>query len=108
MTTGKVYDWNSAREAALEITGDAKRNSNILNAAKKGFKYYGYRWMIMENKTKKKAVFAVNKKTDMIEIRFESIAATLRYYQATSSTGLRRSLKNPGRFGWKGCYWFYA
>lgn len=108
LETGKVYDWNSAREAALEITGDAKRNSNILNAAKKGFKYYGFRWLIMEEKSKKKPVFGVNKKTEMVEIRFESIAAALRYYSADNGNGLRKSLKHPGRFSWKGCWWFFG
>lgn len=106
LKTGKVHDWNSARDAAREITGDAKRNSNILNAAKKGFHYYGYKWLIMEEKTKKKSVFGVNKKTELVEVRFESIAAALRFYDAKSSTGLRRSLKNPGRFGWRGYWWF--
>lgn len=108
MTTGKVHDWNSAREAALEITGDAKRNSNILNAAKKGFNYYGYRWLIMEEKTKKKAVFGVNKKTELIETRFQSITDAVRAYDAPNANGIRKSLKNPGRYSWKGCYWFYG
>ena len=108
LETGKVYDWNSAREAALEITGDAKRNSNILNAAKKGFKYYGFRWLIMEEKTKKKSVFGVNKKTELVEVRFESIIAAVRELEGKNTNGIRRSLKNPGRFSWMGYYWFFG
>ena len=108
LETGKVYDWNSAREAALEITGDAKRNSNILNAAKKGFKYYGFRWLIMEEKSKKKPVFGVNKKTEMVEVRFESIIAAVRELEGKNTNGIRKSLKNPGRFSWKGYYWFFG
>lgn len=108
LETGKVHDWNSARDAALEITGDAKRNSNILNAAKKGFKYYGFRWLIMEEKTKKKAVFGVNKKTELVEVRYESITAAVRELQGKNSNGIRRSLRNPGRYSWRGYWWFFG
>lgn len=108
LTTGVCKDYNSAREAALDITGDAKRNSNVLNAAKKGFKYYGYRWMIMEEKSKKKPIFGVNKKTELIEVRYESIAAAVRDFECDNNNGIRKSLKNPGRFTWRGYWWYYS
>lgn len=110
LETGKVYVWNSAREAAAEVTGDPKKNSNILKAAKDGFKCYGYKWLIAEpDKKKKKAIFGVNKKTEQIEIRYESIADALRDLTDNNcNASLYRSLKNPGRFSWRGYYWFYA
>lgn len=108
LETGKVYEWESARVAAIEITGDPKKNSNILLAARKGFKCYGYKWQILEDKSKKKAVFGVNKQTEQIEVRYESIAEAIRQFGKTTSSGLVKSLRNPGRYSWRGYYWFYA
>jgi hypothetical protein len=108
LETGKVYEWNSAREAAAEVTGDPKRNSNILNCARKGYKYYGYKWQIMEEKTKKKAIFGVNKKTEQIELRYESIAEAVRELGAEINVPILKSLRNPGRCSYKGYYWFYV
>ena len=62
----------------------------------------------MEEKTKKKAVFGVNKKTQLVDIRFDSIMDAIRAYEAPNTNGIRKSLKNPGRYSWKGCYWFYS
>ena len=65
--------------------------------------------IIDEDKKKKKAVFGVNKKTEQIEIRFESIADASRSLGGpTKGTGLIKSLKHPGRYSWKGFYWYYS
>ena len=108
LETGKVYEWESARVAAEQVTGDPKKNSNILVCARRGFKYYGYKWQILEDKKKKKSVFGVNKKAEQIEVRFESIAAAVRALRGTAGgTGIMKSLRHPGRFSWHGYYWFY-
>lgn len=107
LETGKVYEWESAREAAKEVTGDPKKNSNILSAARKGYKCYGYKWQIMEEKKKIKPVFGVNKKTEQIEVRYESIAAAVRAFGDSNNVAIIRSLRNPGRYSWRGYYWFY-
>lgn len=105
--TGEIKEWENARMAAQELTGDPKRNANILLAARKGYKSYGYKWEILEEKTKKKAVFGVNKKTEQIEVRFESIADAARSLRGPSKgTGLIKSLKNPGKYSWRGYYWY--
>jgi len=109
LTTGVCVDYENARIAAKEITGDPGKNANILLAARTGGTAYGHKWQIMEEKTKKKSVFGVNKKTELIEVRFESIAAAVRELGGKGrGTGLIKSLRNPGRYSWKGYLWFYG
>jgi group I intron endonuclease len=109
LETGLCKDYESARVAALEITGDPNKNSNILLAARNNGTAYGHKWLILEEKTKKKSVFGVNKKTELIEVRFESIAEAVRVLNENKkSTSIMKSLKNPGRFSWKNYYWFYS
>jgi hypothetical protein len=108
LTTGICTDYNSVREAAEAVTGNPRNNSNILNAAKTGIKAYGHRWQLLEEKSIKKPVFGVSKKTEQIEARYESINAAVRAYEAKDKTGILKSLKNPGRFSWKGMWWFFS
>lgn len=108
LVTGICTDYESARVAAQEVTGNPKNNSNILLAARTGRKAYGHKWQLLEDRPKKKAVFGVNKKTEQIQDRFESMAAALRAYESEDKPGLIKSLKNPGRYSWKGQWWFYT
>lgn len=108
LETGICTDYSSARDAAVQITGNPINNANILLAARKGRTAYGYKWQLLEDKQKKKAVFGVNKRTEQIEVRYESIAEAVRQLGGTAKgTGLVKSLRNPGRFSWKGQYWYY-
>jgi hypothetical protein len=80
-----------------------------LTSAKKGNRCYGYKWTLLEEKSKKKAVYAVNRKTEKIEHQFESIVSAQRALGGGSyGTALTRSLRNPGRYTWKGYYWYYS
>ena len=110
LLTGTCTDYENARMAALSLTGDPNKNSNILLAAKKGGTAYGHKWQLLEEKSKKKPVFGVNKKTEQIELRYESIADAVRSISpdTSSSSGIIKSLRNPGRFSWKGYLWFYG
>jgi group I intron endonuclease len=108
LETGLCTDYENARVAAEQVTGNPRNNSNILLAAKTGRIAYGYKWQLLEEKKKKKAVFGVNKKTELIEVRFESINAAVRSFECTDKHGILKSLKNPGRYGWKGYWWFYG
>lgn len=106
--TGEVKEWENARIAAKDITGDANKNSNILLSARKGYKCYGYTWEILEEKSKKKSVYGIHKKTKQLTPFYESIADASRKIANTNrSTGIIKSLRNPGRYTWKGYYWYY-
>lgn len=108
LETGLCTDYESARVAAEQVTGNPINNSNILLAAKTGRTAYGHKWQILESKEHKRAVFGVNKKTEQIEIRYESVAAAIREFECTDKHAILKSLKNPGRYSWKGYYWFYV
>jgi group I intron endonuclease len=109
LETGICTDYENARIAALSLTGDPNKNSNILLAARSGGSAYGHKWQILEDKTKKKAVFGVNKRTSQIDNRYESIASAMRALGGDAKgTGIIKSLKNPGRYSWRGYYWFYV
>ena len=108
LETGLCTDYESARVAAEQVTGKSINNSNIILAARTGRTAYGHKWQIIEEKDHKRAVFGVNKKTEQIEVRYESISAALREYKATDKQGILRSLKNPGKYTWKGYWWFYV
>lgn len=106
--TGEIKEWDNASDAAEEVAGNRNKNSNILLSARKGYKCYGYRWKLLEQKSKKKAVKAINKITWQ-EYHFESIADAIRKVAGNTSkgTGLIKSLRSNGRYTWKGFIWFY-
>jgi group I intron endonuclease len=108
LETGLCKDYESARVAAIEVTGDPNTNRNILNAARTGIIAYGHRWQILEEKKKKKSVFGVSKKTGLIGPRYESINAAVRAFECTDKHSILKSLKNPGKYSWKNYYWFYG
>lgn len=105
--TGEEKIWDNARDAAFEVAGDKRKNSNILFSARNGYNCYGYRWRILDNKTKKKAVIGVHKKTWQ-RIEYESIAEACRQLgNGCKGAGLVKSLRHPNRYSWKGYYWYY-
>lgn len=110
LDTGEIRTWESVRDAAEDVTGDRRKNSNILVSARRCGNCYGYKWKILdEDKTKKKAVFGVHKKTESMGPRFDSIAEARRALGGDGQgTALLKSLRNPGRFSWKGYYWYYG
>ena len=106
--TGETKEWENSRMAAIEITGDVRKSSNILLSAKKGWIAYGYRWKLLESKTLKKPVKGIHKR-NWVEVNYESISAAIRELgEGSCGTGLIRSLKHPYKYTWKGFLWFYA
>lgn len=105
--TGEEQIWENAREAAYEITGERNKNSNIILSARKGYKCYGYRWKLLEEKSKKKPVKGVCKRSWQ-EVHYESIIDAIRDIgNGTRGSGLIKSLRHPHKYTWRGYYWFY-
>ena len=104
--TGEERTWESARAAAEEVAGDPKYSNNILNAADKGWRAYGYRWRRMGRKRNKKRIYGVHKITWEKTIVYSSIREVIRINGGNSS-GISKSLKNPHKYTWRGYYWFY-
>lgn len=108
LETGEVREWDNSRDAAEELTGNRNYNSNILKCAKKGSVCYGYRWRLLEKKSLKKSIKAVNRIT-WNEVHFESINDALR--QVNNGRGkscLVKALRSNGRYTWKGHMWFFT
>lgn len=108
--TGEIKVWNSASEAAAEVAGNPRKNSNILSCARNCYRCYGYKWSLLDDeKTKKKSIFGIHKKTERLGPRYESIADAMRELRGTGrGMGLIKSLKNPGRYSYRGFYWYYG
>ena len=106
LATGEIRTWESAREAARDITGDAKKNSNILRCARNGYKYYDHVWKIIEDFRFRK-VKAVNRKTWQ-EFHFDNIADVFKKTGVKRDPRLKKVLESNGRLTWKGYMWFYT
>lgn len=107
--TGEIKIWNSAAEAAAEVAGTPRKNSNILSCARNCYRCYGYKWSMIEEKTKKRSIFGVHKKTERLGPRYESVSEGLRQLSGTGKgMGLFKSLKHPGRYSFRGYYWYYG
>lgn len=108
LDTGEIKEWENSRTAAAEIAGDPNRGANILLSAKKGYIAYNHRWKLLEHKTLKKPVKAVNKVTWQ-EYHFESIADAIRQVSPGSNnlTSIKKALRSNGRYTFKGFMWFY-
>jgi hypothetical protein len=107
--TGEIKLWNSASEAAIEVTGNARKNSNILSCARNCYRCYGYKWSMIEENTRNRSIFGIHKKTERLGPRYESVAEGLRQLRgAGRGMGLIKSLNHPGRYSFRGFYWYYG
>lgn len=109
LETGEIKIWESAALAAEEVTGNARKNSNIMTCARNCYKCYGYKWSVIEENSKKKPIFGIHKKTERLGPRYESVTEAMKELRGNSAgVGLTRSLKNPGRYSYRGFYWYYG
>lgn len=109
LETGEIKVWESAAQAAAEVAGTPRKNSNILSCARNCYRCYGYKWSLIEENHKKKPVFSIHKKTERFGPRYESITDAMRELRGNGTgTGLIKSLKHPGRYSYRGFYWYYG
>jgi hypothetical protein len=109
LETGEIKIWESAALAAEEVTGNARKNSNIMICARNCYKCYGYKWSVIEENHKKRPVFGIHKKTERLGPRYESVMEAKNALRGNGAgTGLVKSLNHPGRFSYRGFYWYYA
>lgn len=106
-TTGEVIEFDSMREASLKVTGSEKKTGNISNAIKNNWTAYGYKWTKIDNRPVIKPVVGYDKKTGHLVYEFESANKASLTIRGKRGTGLLKSLKNPGKNSWVGCYWYY-
>ena len=105
--TGEERIWESASEAAIELTGNRKKCGNIIRAADNGYKAYGYLWKRLEPSKRYTSVYGVNKINWLRTPIYKSMSEAVRIHGGNKSdSGLRKSIKHPRKYSWKGYYWF--
>ena len=105
--TGEERIWESASEAAIELTDNRKKCGNIIRAADNGYKAYGYLWKRLEPSKRHTSVYGINKVNWLRTPTYKSISEAVRIHGGnTSDSGLRKSLNNPRKYSWRGFYWF--
>jgi len=102
--TGEVVEFDSITEAATKLKG---KTGNISRAIKDGFTAYGYKWKRIDDRPISKPVVGYDKKTKELVYEFESANKASLSIRGKRGTGLLKSLKNPGKYSWMGCYWYY-
>jgi len=98
----KYYDSITECAEALDID-----SSNLHSYLRNGWRCKGHRVVKLEDKPSSYAVYGVDKVTNKVLYSFRSVSEAARELGTGNSSGVDKSLKNPHRYTWKGCYWFY-
>jgi group I intron endonuclease len=104
ITTNEVVEFDSITEAAVKVKG---KTGSISRAIKEGFTAYGYKWKILDDRPIIRPVVGYDKKTGELVYEFESGNKASLTIRGKRGTGLLKSLKNPGKNSWMGCYCYY-
>jgi group I intron endonuclease len=105
--TGEIVEFDSLKEAADKLH---LKTGNLSRAIKERWTTGGYKWEKLEEVKLKRAVIGVDKNTGERLYEAESIRGAVRLFldkENTRGDAIRKSLKNPGKYTWKGCHWYY-
>lgn len=82
---------------------------NISRGLKLGYRVGEYKFERIDDRPVKLDVIGKDKITGEIKWEFDSISKAGLYLSGGQSrgSGIRKSLKHPGRYTYKGCYWYY-
>ena len=106
--TKEIKEVDSTLEAARFLGKSDKASGAISRAISKGYMAYGYTWERLDDTPNKKSVKGYGKWTGELVYEFESMNKASLELTGHRSNGIKRSLNNPGKSTWKGCYWYYA
>ena len=102
--TGEVVEFNSLTDACNKLN---LKNGNLSRGIKKGYLVGGYKWEKLEDKTNNNPIYGKRILDGKIVYHFKSIREAGRVLGTGNSGGVRKALKNPSRYSWKGCRWYY-
>ena len=102
--TGEVVIYESLTDACKEL---GLKNSNLSRGIKKGYLVGGYKWEKVDNKSHKNAVYGKRILDGKIIHHFDSVREAGRVLGTGGGAGINKALKNPSRYSWKGCRWYY-
>ena len=104
ITTGEIVEYDSLKDAANSLSLKA---GNLSRGIKKGYIVGDYRWEKLENKTINHPIYGKRILDGKIIHQFKSAREAGRVLGTGSDSGIRKALKNPSRYSWKGCRWYY-
>lgn len=105
--TNESFEFDSVADAKrqLKIKGGS---GNISRAIRDNIAAYGYMWERLDKRPIVRPVEGYDKKTGELIYEFDSMSKASISIRGKKSTGLFKSLKNPGKHSWMGCYWYYT
>jgi group I intron endonuclease len=104
VNTGEVLEFDAITDAGKKLNIP---NGNITRAIQKGFTAGGYKWEKLENKTNNQPIYGKRILDGKIIHHFNSVREAGRVLGTGGDSGVRKALKNPSRYSWKGCRWYY-
>lgn len=102
--TGEIIEFDSIKEAADAI---GIKYPNICACFRGRQKQSGgYKWEKLTDKKKSYAVYGKRILDGKIPYHFNSLREAARVLGSGDVSGIRKALKNPSRYSWKGCRWY--
>ena len=102
--TGEIVEFESMQDACKELNLKA---GNLSRGIKKGFRVGDYHWKKVNDKTINHAIYGKRILDGKIIHQFNSIREAGRVLGTGGASGVTKALKNPSRYSWKGCRWYY-
>jgi len=102
--TGEVVEFNSLTDACKKL---GLKGGNLSRGIKKGYIVGDYKWEKLENKTINYPIYGKRILDGKIIHHFNSAREAAKVLGTGGSSGVTKALKNPSRYSWKGCRWYY-
>lgn len=102
--TGEIVEFNSLTDACNELH---LKNGNLSRGIRNGYLVGGYKWEKLENKTINQPIYGKRILDGKIVYHFRSAREAGKVLGTGGDSGVRKALKNPSRYSWKGCKWYY-
>lgn len=102
--TGEIVEFDSITDACNKLH---LKNGNLSRGIKNGYLVGGYKWEKIDNKTINQPIYGKRILDGKIIHHFRSAREAGKVLGTGGSSGVRKALKNPSRYSWKGCRWYY-
>ena len=102
--TGEVVVYESLTDACNKL---GLKTGNLSRAIKNGYFTGGYKWEKIDNKPINYPVYGKRILDGKIIHHFDSVREAGRVLGTGGACGIRKAIKNPSRYSWKGCRWYY-
>ena len=104
VNTGEVVIFESLKAACEKLS---LKNGNLSRGIKNGYVVGGYKWERIDDKPKSFKIYGKRILDGKIIHHFDSVREAGRVLGTGGASGVTKALKNPSRYSWKGCRWYY-